>query len=332
MSSVSTVETGVREITRDDLPELSRTASDAAGKSKNQYYRLAGAEAILLVLVAIAQLFTHSLGPQIADLLGLQVNDVHVLSFSIDAARVRDAIGAGIIPGALLVLVALVFIARVLLRPDDAWRGRRAVAESVVGLAWRFMMSALAGDLPNPEPGKKPGIEGFREEFDPLARDAEGLDLPQAKSSDEQITTVMRSLRDDPDLQIKAATYFQCRLENQLTFYTNRAKEFNGKTKRLRWATAGIYLLGGLLLFPFGGLSVVSTAAGATGSWLAAKHYADLAQSYGGMQRKLTTLKTAAASLDLSGPDAAARLARFVDEVEGLLAAEHQDWLARVAR
>jgi hypothetical protein len=85
----------------------------------------------------------------------------------------------------------------------------------------------------------------------------------------------------------------------------------------------------------FGGFGVATTIAGALGSWMGARHYEELGQTYAAMTRRLTVLKDRAEQLNLgSFPSqtlpTAVVWAQFVDEVETLLEAEHREWLGRV--
>ena len=111
----------------------------------------------------------------------------------------------------------------------------------------------------------------------------------------------MSTLRQDASPPQKRTAYLADRLDDQITFYSGQAHRFHTSRNRLRWAMIGCYVIGAFLL-PFNGLAALTTAAGALGTWVAAKHYSDLVQSYSAMARNMQVQRTKQPTWHSMGP------------------------------
>jgi hypothetical protein len=314
---------------RGELPELSRTAAKGASISRNRHFRLTRAQLILLAITAIAQFVTRFFGSMIAGWVGILPGDVRLIWFTLS----REAVGAALVPGALVVVLAVVYVVILAWRQGDRWRGRRALAEAMGTLAWRYSMEALPGDLPGAKPGARPGRDGFDDEFRVLSAGAQELDLPPPAPASHQITAQMNALRMSASPQEKLDVYVRDRVQDQLDFYLPRAASFRHWRTGLQASILVSYLVLGVGLAPLGGFGVATTIAAALGSWMGTRHYEELGQSYGAMARRLSVLKDRAERLNLNPSGAISPsvvVAQFVDDVETLLEAEHRDWLGRI--
>ncbi len=313
------------------LPELYRTATRGAKQSQGRYFLLLRVELIAVVVAAIAQFALHPFGRQIAALIHFQLGNIQIFGFSFSSTTVTNTVAASLVSAAAVLFAIGAAALRFYLKLDEQWYQRRALAESVIGLAWRYSMEALAGELPGASPTAAQGDGGYAREYGVLLESARRMDLPPPPSGvDDIITPMMRALRQEtvPD---KRTSYFAYRLDDQNNFYMKQAHQFHTSRNRLRWVVVGCYSVGALLL-PFNGLAAMTTAAGSVGTWLAAKHYSDLSQSYSAMARELGVLRTQAQDMSLNGPLAASAWGQFVNELETKLDGEHQDWRGRIAQ
>jgi hypothetical protein len=287
-------------------------------------------ELIAVVIAAIAQVALHPFGQQIAGLLHFQLGTIQILGFTYNSTTVTDSVAASLVP-ALAVAVAIAAAAiRFYIKFDEQWHQRRALAEAVNGLAWRYSMEALPGDLPGAYSTALRGDEEYARKYDALVKTATTMNLLPPAGKEAIITAKMRDLRALSPAD-KRAAYLVDRLDDQETFYSGQANRFLSARNGLRWVMIACYVVGAALL-PFNGLGAMTTTAGAFGTWIAAKHYSDLSQSYSAMARQMDSLRARATDQSLDGPTGAAQWGRFVDDLETQLDGEHQDWVRQVAQ
>jgi hypothetical protein len=334
---VSMTETprGQKGIPNDQLPETFRIADKLAEGSQRLYFGILRVELIFLVLASAAGVVVQPFGPALKSILaqfGLRAGAIHVFGWTVPQDQVNLALATSLIPAVLMLVVAASVLGRYAWHPDVHWRQQRAVAEGIAGLAWRYAMRAQPGELPDPPPGSLQGVDGFVQSFQQLLDEADGANLPSPVGpTARRITPRMEQIRAMTDPEQMRTIYIEGRILDQYGFYAKRSWRF---ARRRTWLRAGIvvaYVLAALAL-PFHGLSIFTTASAALGTWLGARQYEDLAQSYATLQRKLTALSQDGRALPLGAADGPARLARFVDEVETLFEGEHRQWLARQPR
>jgi hypothetical protein len=314
-----------------DLPELWHKSDQHALRTQRQTLLLLRVELIFVVLATLTYFLSRPLVPALASMLGLSLGGVQLFGTTVDAQTVTNAVAGSIVPGVLIAISIVAAGLRFLLKPDAKWRNQRALAEACAGLAWRYSMHALPSDLPAATADGARDDAAFYADLDRLVAEAESLALTPPSDHSVQITARMRELRDQRDLEAQRAAYLTDRIGRQQRYYADRATVYYKRRNRLRWAMVGAYVVGGLLL-PFNGLGVMTTAAGALGTWLAARHYEDFYQSYSSMARKLEERIDAARQLALSGGDAQQAWGQFVDHCETLLEGEHTQWLTVIAR
>lgn len=319
-------EFGLSRKQKDAFPELYGTATRSARQAQKRYYRLLGWELIAVFVAAFAQFALHPFGAQIADLLHFNLGDIHFFMIDISSATISGAIAGSFISIIAVVVVIGLTVLRYYLRLDEKWHERRSLAEAVVGLTWRYSMQALPGDLPGAAPGGARGDDEYARAYEALNNSSTKMDLPPATMSRPIITTPMRHLRQDANWVDKHAAYLRDRIDDQLGFYLDQANKYHRSRNRLRGLMIACYIIGGLLL-PINGLGALTTAAGALGTWLGAKHYSDLSQSYSAMQRELEVFRTRATDISANDPSPATKWSQLVNEVEIRLDGEHQDWL-----
>lgn len=322
-------EFGLSRKQKDAFPELYGTAAKSARLAQKRYYRLLGWELIAVFVAAFAQFALHPFGAQIADLLHFKLGDIHFFMIDVPSATLSSAIAGSFVSIVAVVVVIGLTVLRYWLRLDEKWHERRSLAEAVKGLTWRYSMRALPGDLPGAATETPSGDDEYASAYEMLNKSSLKMDLPPATKSRPIITEPMRHLRQDANWTEKRTAYLRDRIDDQLHFYLGQANKYHRSRNRLRGMMIACYIVGGLLL-PINGLGALTTAAGVLGTWLGAKHYSDLSQSYSAMQRELEVFRTKATNISPDDPDdlaAAAKWSQLVNEVETRLDGEHQDWL-----
>ena len=320
-------------LTDADMPEVFRTADKGAKRSQWWYFFFVRIELIMISLAAFAEVVGRQWGVAIVNLLKLHLGEAQILGNTFTSTEMTSAIATYIIPAAFMLIAVLMLVLRVWLRYDRRWRGRRAVAEAAKGLAWRYSMRAMHADLDATAPLTLAQADAaLVKELGELIAQSTSLHLKAPKPGDVQKTQNMSDLRQASD-QAQRDAYLKDRLKNQADWYAKKAGRFQSRTTWLQVARFAAYALGVVLIFYHGlgtnGLGIMTTVAGAFATWLAGKHYDDLAQSYSGMARQLALLSGTADSIPPTGSAVSGNSvdwARFVDKVETLMDGEHQDW------
>jgi hypothetical protein len=305
-------------LSHSSLPELYRTADDVAARNQWRYLASTVAELFFLILAAACTLVPGQISFQ---------------GYTLDLAELGAILAFAIALG----LRAL----RLLLRPDQRWYQSRAVAEAVKGHGWRFAVrgkpyDAAAGD-------EVSAATRFRTAFEALLEESKALRLP-LPADPSQITETMRRVR-GALLTQRMVVYLNDRIQDQRDYYISKGQDFR---QRAWWLNALILVLelGGALaavakvftLLPVDLLGLAATVVAAVATWLQTRQYTILARNYGSMARQLSVVNGGALALlqevesSRAGADAEvearleARWAEVVDEVEMLLANEHEEW------
>lgn len=311
-----------------DLPALFQKADHGAVWSRRGHYFFFGLEAVLLVLAAATEVIGRQNGATIASWLPITfTGTVSIPGTTYDGKTIASTVGALIVPVLLIGLLIGVRFFRVGKGFASRWRGRRALAESIAALCWRYVMGGLQSDLPGAAGTLTPD-EAFAQEWRRITARSGPLRLSPS-SADEPITPPMRSLRAQGTLLDKKTLYLRDRVVNQIDYYVNRASSCRRGQSLFQSLTFVAYG-SGLPLLLVNGLGIATTAAGAFTGWLGAKHYDDLADNYEGVVTELQALRQMGETLDLTSDGAEDRWANWVDQVEAVLEGEHRDWLARV--
>lgn len=231
-------------------------------------------------------------------------------------------------PAPLIALLALVGAVGLRIsgagdKAEKRWYDARAAAESVKSAAWQY---AVAG-------------EGFRHEdvdaderFVQLLRRILGalprIDVPA--TSVDAVTKEMRHLRQS-DLDARRTTYIRDRVEEQLSWYSAKAKSKGQSQRRASRTMLGFEVCAvGLALWrlmepvEIDAPSLFITAAAATGAWSQAKNFGYLSEAYSVTSHELPMVKD---SLDRAQTEAS--FAQAVHDAEAAFSREHTMWLAR---
>jgi hypothetical protein len=320
-------------LTDEDMPEVYDTADKGAIRSQWWYFFFVRIELIMISLAAFAEVAGRQWGASIANLLQLQDEGARVFGVSFTPDALAVTVASYILPAAVMIIAVLMFVLRVWLQYDRRWRGRRAIAEAAKELAWRYSMQAMHADLEASAPLSRPQADdAFRKELGDLITQSASLHLKAPTPDATQRSAKMSALRQAGD-QVQRAAYLEGRLKNQQGWYARKAGVYQQVTTWLQVARFAAYAIGVILIFYHGlgtnGLGIMTTVAGAFATWLAGKHYDDLAQSYSGMARQLSLLDATASSVPPTGSAASGNSmdwAHFVNKVETLMDGEHQDW------
>jgi len=212
---------------------------------------------------------------------------------------------------------------------DRTWFSSRAIAESVKTESWKFVMKVKPydGDVPDSE-----AEDCFLDRLDELLHSqpfvcSELVPNPQST----QITNRMRQMRSET-FENRRAYYIQRRIHDQKDWYSKKA-EFN-KGQESQWfivawilqlaaAVIAIVVIGfsDLIINPVGALT---TAGAGALSWLHARSYRELSQSYGLVAQELSLLEVRANQVSMEE-----KLTEIVLDTEKTISREHTIWLAR---
>jgi hypothetical protein len=314
-------------LSNSELPSLFGVADKYARLNQYRYFLLLRVELISLALAATSSILSIVFEPAIASFLHIRVSSVRILGIIISGSDATRAAVNTVVPSTFVVLVVIVSTLRYILHLDDRWRQQRALAESIVGLAWRYVAHALPNELPYASQMGPVGEEAYFQTFQQFIEDSEGAVLPPASRSDFMITARMKELRDDNDLEQARVIYIQGRIKDMQNFYESRARRFRRQFVWLRF-TFVFTLIIAVCVLPLGWLPIFTTCAAALTSWTEARQYEDLVQSNTTLYRRLAELAAQGNSVTLTGPNGQARWVRFVDQVETLFEGTNRVWLA----
>lgn len=213
---------------------------------------------------------------------------------------------------------------------DRIWFSSRAIAESVKTESWSFMMKI------EPYGDAIPDSEAE----DRLLNRLDGILHLQPSVSSELapylqqgalITEHMRQIRNET-LENRRTYYVQSRIRDQRLWYAKKAKW--NKSQESRWfiitwilqlaaAVIAITVIGfrDFIVNPVG---ILTTAGAGALSWLHARSYRELSQSYSLVAQELALLEDRANQASTEE-----KLARIVLDVERTISREHTIWLAR---
>lgn len=216
------------------------------------------------------------------------------------------------------------------LKPEKAWYGGRAVAESSKTMSWRYMTGA------EPYPVSLPAAEAdskFVSDLKAMVKDQgqAALALGSEFSDRPQISPRMREVRSS-SLAGRRQVYLSARIEDQRHWYGRKAR---GSERAANWyfvliqVSQALALAGSvLLLTPLGSrwnlAGVFSSLATALVAWLQVRQHEELAQSYAVAALELGFVEEQAA-----GVHDEKELAAFVAEAENAISSEHSLWITR---
>lgn len=290
----------VFELKRTDLPAIYRAASDESGRGQRAFQISTVVGLFLLIVAAIAGLGT---------------------------VRIHSIDWAGVVAAAAFFTAIILRTYRLITHPDKVWYDGRAVAESGKTLGWRYAVGGEPFGINTLTPSE--ADKRLAERFKDILTDIRHLPLDPASRDAEQISSAMRALRARP-LEDRKAAYAEGRIVAQQDWYARKARENKRLARRWNAILLAIEIIGGIAailkaigVLPLDLLGLFGTVAAAGTSWLQAKQYTALAQTYAITSFELATIKARIA--DQTTED---DWAHFVDEAEEAISREHMLWRA----
>jgi hypothetical protein len=281
-----------------EYPPLKKAADQASAKAQRKFLWLNRIQLILLTTVAFGS----------------------GLSLSIPAHQRVEAWAICVIMFATLGFSGALRIGKF----DDRWFRCRAYAENLKSIVWQFVMSNDDASDTNAT-RYLDELNRLRERLPDLQRE-----FVCFGNSGHLITAWMQTFHGLP-VETKALHYRELRVEDQITWYSNKAKLNSEMEDSWFWTVfiiefaavaCSAFQSWQLMKFnPVGGIAAVGTALIA---WSQIKRYSDLGTSYSIAAADLRGISevhktvTSQAELDL-----------MVQEVEKAVSREHSIWLAR---
>ena len=250
-----------------------------------------------------------------------------LLAAWVPACPLYESIVSWMLAVTMLLALAVNFAIK-LLKVDDAWFRTRAFAENAKGAAWRFMMRPTIGANDECDLAK----QVFLDELDQVRRR-----FPQAVKEiakhpmpGPEITEAMECVR-KRSLKERAGIYHADRLQDQVSWYTRKAKfNFDAESKWF-WIILGAEIVAVFLAFvrislvrdynPTGGLAAIAACCVA---WLQTKRFSDLANTYSVASIDLKMIQERLGQVTVEED-----LSKLVDDAENAISREHRLWVAR---
>ncbi|MFF7755506.1 DUF4231 domain-containing protein [Streptomyces sp. NPDC007971] len=285
-------------LTDSELPELFRTADAVSIQGQRVYIR---ATKIRLTLAVAAAAF----------------------------ATIRIGIGDRWDLAALV--VASAFIATLMVEfwlltrnPERDWYDGRALAESIKTLSWRYSVGAapFISTSPDMETERR-----FIQEVQKLIDEAPADSI--VISDPVRVTEHMRALR-KKDLPLRKRVYLESRIQDQLKWYSSKAKFNSSRARGWRLALISIEGTGiiaallkasGVINFDLPG--VLAALLGAGSAWFAVRQYEALARAYKFAANDLSTVYARLQSIEEEDV-----WARESSDAEEAISREHTMWRA----
>lgn len=280
-----------------DFPALYRSADDLSLRSQRYFFRALRVHLAMLVIAATLSV-------------------VSLPHWSVAVTQLLALLSA---LGCSIYLFAM--------RPDRFWYAGRAVAESIKTITWRYVCQADpfqgedASARSDFQRTLKQIIEQNREVCQSLTKHLDG----------QQFTHVMEQLRVRP-LEERRATYADCRIKDQLTWYAKKAA-FNRRMSRyFFWALIVVNAIAvtcSVLRIVFVDkqywpTDVFVAMAASILSWMQAKRFSELAASYALAAHEISLVKEQSLL-----PDTPEKFSQFVGDAENAFSREHTQWVAR---
>jgi len=280
-----------------DFPSLYRSADDLSLKSQRHFFLALRIHLVMLVLAAILSV-------------------VSIPHWSIAAAQLLALLGA---LGCSVYLFAI--------RPDRFWYASRAVAESIKTITWRYVCRAepFQGDDANARNDFRQTLKQIVEQNREVCRSlTEYLD-------GQQFTEVMEQMRSQP-LEERRATYADCRIRDQLTWYAKKAAFNRRMSQYFFWA---LIVVNAVAVFcavlrivyvdqSFWPTDVFVAMAASILSWMQAKRFSEQAASYALAAHEIGLIKEQSLT-----PETPEKFSLFVGDAENAFSREHTQWVAR---
>ncbi|CAD2250650.1 DUF4231 domain-containing protein [Xanthomonas arboricola] len=280
-----------------DFPALYRSANELSLKSQSHFFTALRFHLFTLVVAALLSI-------------------VSIPHWSIAALQVFALLAA---------LACSIYLFNV--RPEKLWYGGRAVAESIKTITWRYVCRAepFLGDDDVARKDFRQTLRAIIEQNKEVCRTlTDYLDGTQISPSMEKIRC--QSLED------RKANYLKSRVNNQHTWYANKANFNRKKARNFFWILIAVNTLA---LFcavirvanvdvPFWPTDVFVAGAASILSWMQAKRFSELAASYA-----LTAHEIGLVKEEAQLPSNDEEFSKFVGDAENAFSREHTQWVAR---
>lgn len=232
----------------------------------------------------------------------------------------------------LVLLIVSLFITAIIkyLKYEDLWYQGRALAESVKTLTWRYVTCSenFESVLPRnvAETSFTDSLQSLQTKFPDLNASMD-TDLLQQHA----ITSEMNNIRNLPWRE-RLKCYLDYRIENQINWYSTKAKYNKNKKTLWLWLVISAQVLAifsctSLIIWPSSSWNLVglfTTLAASAIAWLELKQYQSLIQAYTTATMELTLIKSLGTSI-LTEPD----FSKYVLDSENAISREHTMWLAQ---
>lgn len=280
-----------------DFPALYRSADDLSQTSQRHFFRALRVHLITLVVAAALSI-------------------VSIPHWSVATLQLLALLSAF---GCSIYLFAT--------RPDRSWYGGRAVAESIKTITWRYVCRA--------EPFQGDDVtarSNFRQTLKQIVEQNKEVCQSLTKHLDEAQFTLAMEQKRAQSLDERRATYADCRIKDQLTWYAKKAA-FNRRMSRyFFWALIAVNAIAvvcavlrmAYVALPFWPTDVFVAMAASILSWMQAKRFSELAASYALAAHEIGLIKEQSLL-----PDTDEEFSLFIGDAENAFSREHTQWVAR---
>ncbi len=285
------------ELNKDSLPYLYQVADRVSLKNQNYYFNLICCYLFLLVVAALISYIWPK--EQISIVISLII---------------------------FLITIAILVLLK-LKKPDDIWYNGRAVAESIKTRSWRWCMRST----PYESIDDNIAINEFIADQKNILKHNKSIrDILDTNIPSEPISETMKQIR-SLDISSRLEIYKEQRIQNQIIWYSLKAKENKKKANFWFIATILLYTITILLLIykitntnislP---IEVITTAGTGILTWINSKKFNELHSSY-----KLTAHEILFIKMDGENITTEEELSEFIINSETAFSREHTQWIAR---
>jgi len=278
--------------------------SAASADNQRTYFRLLKLQTIILLSIALVSAVNWQLFPDFRAISIVAAVFLIVLSFSQAFGQIQ--------------------------KYDYKWFLSRAVTESVKVQTWRLMMRVPPYQ---DSPDDSSAVERFVADIRKMLSEEPDAKLV-AGSKPVEGTEVTQFMLDQKAKSVTGRRdfYLQDRIQDQKDWYSQKAvsnsrshSKWFAATFLLQGSSGGIALLTVLFPgFPFNPTGIATTLVASGVSWMNARRYRELSQSYGLIAHDLSGFESVA-----KGADSQEKLEKLVSNVESRISGEHTYWKAR---
>ena len=284
----------------EDYPALYVECNTSAESNQRRHFQILQAEIVLLISIAI-------------------FGDIKWSSFP----------SLGILPPlAIAVSLSVLFVFTVILESkklEKNWFNSRAVAEMVKRESWLYIMNTKPYNQQKDQKAKAKFKEFLKQIVE--SKTLPWKELTQAVQG-AQITETMEEKR-NASFDEQKVFYIASRINDQRSWYTKKAKMHRARESRLTMLMWILLALGVTLAFvniiltdlPVSAVGMATTASGAVLSWIGAKNYGELSQSYSMVAHQLSFIEDDAKQARTDN-----QLKNIVSDAEETIGQEHRIW------